>query len=101
MEITRQPVKVLYMETNDTPQGIPLLFNKLFSLIPDPQNRKCFGASTGPTGTYRACLEKMEGDDVHALGMQEWERIYTEANPHHSLENRTHKEYIFSNYPHC
>ena len=73
MEITRQPIKVLYLETDDTPQGIPPLFDKLFSLIPDPQKRKCFGASTGPTGTYRACVEKIVGDDAHALGMQEWE----------------------------
>lgn len=73
MEITRHPTKVLYLETDDTPQGIPPLFDQLFSLIPDPQSRKCFGASTGPAGTYRACIERMDGDDAHALGMQEWE----------------------------
>jgi len=33
--------------------------------------------------------------------LQEWERIYNEVRPHHSLDNRTPKEYILSNYPQC
>jgi putative transposase len=33
--------------------------------------------------------------------LQEWERIYNEVRPHHSLDNRTPKEYIQTNYPQC
>lgn len=33
--------------------------------------------------------------------LQEWERIYNEVRPHHSLDNLTPKEYIQSNYPQC
>ena len=33
--------------------------------------------------------------------LQEWERIYNQVRPHASLDNRTPKEYIQSNYPHC
>ena len=31
--------------------------------------------------------------------LQEWERIYNQVRPHHSLDNLTPKEYIQSNYP--
>ena len=33
--------------------------------------------------------------------LQEWERIYNEVRPHHSLDNLTPKEYIQTNYPQC
>jgi transposase InsO family protein len=33
--------------------------------------------------------------------LQEWERIYNEVRPHHSLDNLTPKEYILTNYPQC
>jgi len=33
--------------------------------------------------------------------LQEWERIYNTVRPHHSLDNRTPKEYIQTNYPQC
>jgi len=31
--------------------------------------------------------------------LQEWERIYNQVRPHHSLDNLTPKEYIQSHYP--
>lgn len=31
--------------------------------------------------------------------LQEWERIYNQVRPHHSLDNLTPKEYILSHYP--
>jgi len=31
--------------------------------------------------------------------LEEWERIYNQVRPHHSLDNLTPKEYIQSNYP--
>ncbi|MDP2964809.1 MAG: integrase core domain-containing protein [Pelolinea sp.] len=31
--------------------------------------------------------------------LQEWERIYNQVRPHHSLDNLTPQEYIQSNYP--
>jgi len=31
--------------------------------------------------------------------LQEWERIYNQVRPHHSLDNMTPKEYIQSHYP--
>ena len=33
--------------------------------------------------------------------LQDWERIYNEVRPHHSLDNLTPKEYIQTNYPQC
>jgi len=33
--------------------------------------------------------------------LEEWERIYNQVRPHHSLDNLTPKEYIQSNYPQC
>ncbi len=33
--------------------------------------------------------------------LQEWERIYNEVRPHHSLDNQTPKEYIQTNFPQC
>jgi len=33
--------------------------------------------------------------------LQEWERIYNQVRPHHSLDNMTPKEYIQTHYPQC
>ena len=33
--------------------------------------------------------------------LQEWERIYNEVRPHHSLDNLTPEEYIQTYYPQC
>jgi transposase InsO family protein len=33
--------------------------------------------------------------------LEDWERIYNEVRPHHSLDNLTPKEYIQTNFPQC
>jgi len=72
MEVHRKPIKILYLETQDTPAGIQALFDRLCEKVENLENRRFFGASTGPTGTYRACVEKLAGDDPSALGLTEW-----------------------------
>lgn len=73
MEINREPIKVLYKETKDSPTGIQALFDDLCASVDNLENRRFFGASTDPTGTYRACVEKLAGDDPAALGLTAWE----------------------------
>ena len=72
MEVNRNSVMVLFLETQETPAGIQALFDELFASVENLENRRFFGASTGPTGTYRACVEKLAGDDPSALGLTEW-----------------------------
>jgi len=73
MEINREPKMVLYKETKDTPTGIQALFDDLCASVDNLENRRFFGVSTGPTGSYRACVEKLTGDDPAGLGLAEWE----------------------------
>jgi hypothetical protein len=72
MEINREPIRVLYKETKDTPTGIQALFDELCASVDNLENRRFFGASTGPTGTYRACVEKLTDDDPAAMGLTDW-----------------------------
>lgn len=73
MEINREPISVLYKETKETPAGIQALFDDLCASVDNLENRRFFGASTGPTGIYRACVEKLTDDDPAVFGLTEWE----------------------------
>jgi len=73
VEINHEPISVLFMETEYTPTGIQPLFDDLCASVDNLENRRFFGVSTGPTGSYRACVEKLTGDDPAGLGLAEWE----------------------------
>ena len=73
MEEIREAIPVLYLETTHMLEGIKPLFDRLYAAFDRLEQRVFYGVSTGPNGTYRACVEKLESDDANALALREWE----------------------------
>jgi hypothetical protein len=69
MEVKRDPIRVMYVESTQGPVGAPDAFRALESRLSSLKGRKFYGTFQYPDGPYRACVALTEGDDPARLGL--------------------------------
>jgi hypothetical protein len=70
MEVSLDPIEVMYVVAEGGPQGAPAAFDVLESRLQNLRGRKFYG--TFLRGEYRACVAIQPGDDPRALGLATW-----------------------------
>jgi sugar/nucleoside kinase (ribokinase family) len=69
MEISLEPIQVMYVESPNGPEGAGEAFNKLEAGLATLKGRKFYATFQYPDGPYRACVAIEKGDDPAALGL--------------------------------
>ena len=70
METVLEEIKVMYVESQNGPEGSGEAFNKLEAGLTSLKGRKFYATFQYPDGPYRACVAIEKGDDPAALGYQ-------------------------------
>src|SRR5262249_15799867 len=66
-------IKVVCVKATSFPEGIGTAWNKLFSIVPNTQQRKLYGISYGGENgkvIYRAAVEELHGGEVEQPGLE-------------------------------
>ncbi|HUW48910.1 MAG TPA: hypothetical protein VMW36_09250 [Patescibacteria group bacterium] len=72
VEVTLEPVKVMYVEAKDGLSGVGTAWSKLESNLPSLKGRKMYGAYYGQDKVYRACVAIINEEEPKALGLPMW-----------------------------
>lgn len=68
--VEREELAVMFIRTADDPMEFGPAFQRLEALV-GTRGRKFYGAFYPREKEYRACVVTKDGDDVHALGLEE------------------------------
>jgi hypothetical protein len=68
MEISLEPISVMFVESPNGPEGAGEAFNKLEAGFASLKGRKFYATFQYPDGPYRACVAIEKGDEPAALG---------------------------------
>lgn len=74
MEVTLSPIPVLFVFSKNGTVGASAAFDKLEAKLPTLKKRRFYGVLTGSskTGTYRACVGILDGDNPKAMNLETW-----------------------------
>jgi hypothetical protein len=72
MEVTLDPVPVMYIITRAPGVGVQKAFDTLESKFPTRRHRRFYGAFFHSTNEYRACVTIEDGDKPETLGLLGW-----------------------------
>ena len=69
--VEREDVRVLFRRTDDEQASITRAWAELESAVGSLRGRRFYGVFDPATKEYRACVQRQEGDDADALGLEE------------------------------
>jgi len=72
IEVTLEPVKVMYVEAKGGLSGVGTAWSKLESNLPSLKGRKMYGAYYNQDKVYRACVAIINEEEPKALGLPMW-----------------------------
>ena len=70
MLVTRDPITVMYVVSQNGPEAAAEAFDRLEACLPSLKGRKFYG--TMLNGEYRACVELEPQDSPAAMGLETW-----------------------------
>ena len=70
MEISLEPIQVMFVEAPNGPEGSGEAFNRLEAGFTSLKGRKFYATFQYPDGPYRACVVIEIGDDPEKLGFE-------------------------------
>jgi hypothetical protein len=69
--VEREDVHVMFRRTSDEQEAITRTWAEVEALIGSLRGRKFYGVFDFATKEYRVCVQRQEGDDAVALGLEE------------------------------
>jgi hypothetical protein len=70
MRVARDPTPVMFKRVGDDHRAIGRAFRELEATLGTRRGRRFFGAFDATVGEYRVCVQRREGDDPEALGLE-------------------------------
>jgi hypothetical protein len=65
-------IPVMYVKAKGGTAGAKDAFDVLESKLPTRRGRRFYGAFFYEANDYRACVEKIEGEDAKAMSLEDW-----------------------------
>jgi hypothetical protein len=72
MRTVLKPIQVMAVKAEGGTKGAPAAFDILESKLPTLRGRRFYGTFNPFTEEYRACVQKIEGDDAASMGLEDW-----------------------------
>jgi len=72
MEVTVEPVRVMYVEAKGGLSGVGEAWSRLESTLPSLKGRRFYGAYSNQDKAYRACVAVISEDEPKALQLPTW-----------------------------
>jgi hypothetical protein len=69
--VEREAVRVLFKRTTDEQEAITHAWAELEAVVGSLRGRKFFGTFDPATQEYRVCVQRQDGDDPAALGLED------------------------------
>jgi len=72
MDKILEPIRVMYFRANGGTAGAKEAFDILESRIPSRRGRRFYGVFFPETAEYRACVQKVVGEDAKSMRLEDW-----------------------------